>query len=194
MEEVLTPREALRELLHDASEGLLGWDPIGPLKDHLGEPFRQLEQRLQALVGERYALPAWDAAAYRRHKAADRLAAASEACHVVGWSREDMRNALGIVCEPSRTTLFRGPGSNRGSLGRRGSPSQCSCTGSTTFKPNPPCTKARSRDYAGPYEYLPDVTEGRDDWAEWEAMMASPSTDIVPNAWETLAGRLTPAH
>jgi len=100
MEEVLTPREALRELLHDASEGLLGWDPIGPLKDHLGEPFRQLEQRLQALVGERYALPAWDAAAYRRHKAADRLAAASEAFHVVGWSREDMRDALGIVCEP----------------------------------------------------------------------------------------------
>src|SRR5271165_7078763 len=38
-EEVLTPREALRELLHDGSEGLLGWDPIGPLKPHLGEPF-----------------------------------------------------------------------------------------------------------------------------------------------------------
>ena len=99
-DEVLTPREALRELLHDASEGLLGWDPIGPLKPHLGEPFRKLEHRLQVLVGERYVLPAWDAAAYRRHKAADRLAAASEAYHVVGWSREDMRGALGIVCEP----------------------------------------------------------------------------------------------
>ena len=44
MEEVLMPREALRELLHDASEGLLGWDPIGPLKPHLGEPFLKLEQ------------------------------------------------------------------------------------------------------------------------------------------------------
>ena len=98
-DEVLTPREALRELLHDASEGLLGWDPIGPLKPHLGEPFRKLEQRLEAVVGERNASPAWDAAAYRRHKAADRLAAASEACHVVGWSREDMRDALGILCE-----------------------------------------------------------------------------------------------
>ena len=56
--------------LHDASEGLLGWDPIGPLKDHLGEPFRQLEQRLQALVGERYAScrPGGTPAAYRRHK------------------------------------------------------------------------------------------------------------------------------
>ena len=71
------PGKALRELLHDASEGLLGWDPIGPLKPHLGEPFRKLEQRLQALVGERYALPPWAGAAYRRHTAADRLAAAS---------------------------------------------------------------------------------------------------------------------
>src|SRR5271165_1258316 len=44
-EEVLTPREALRELLHDGSEGLLGWDPIGPLKPHLGEPFHQLGVR-----------------------------------------------------------------------------------------------------------------------------------------------------
>jgi hypothetical protein len=49
---------------------------------YLGESFRKLEHRLQALVGERYDLPAWVAAAYRRHKAADRLAAASEACHV----------------------------------------------------------------------------------------------------------------
>ena len=24
-----------------------------------------------------------------------------------------------------------------------------------------------------PFGYLPDVTEGRDDWAEWEAMMAA---------------------
>ena len=56
-EEVLAPGEALRELLHDASEGLLGWDPIGPLKAHLGEPFRRLERRLQAAVAERYELP-----------------------------------------------------------------------------------------------------------------------------------------
>src|SRR5208337_5239197 len=109
-DEVLTPREALRELLHDASEGLLGWDPIGPLKPHLGEPFRKLEQRLQALVGERYSLPAWDAAAYRRHKAADRLAAASEACHIVGWSREDTRDALGILCQPLEEDPLPMPG------------------------------------------------------------------------------------
>ena len=32
----LTPGEALRELLHDADEGLVGFDPISPLKLHLG--------------------------------------------------------------------------------------------------------------------------------------------------------------
>ena len=30
-----------------------------------------------------------------------------------------------------------------------------------------------------PFEHLPDVTERRDDWAEWEAMTASPSADII---------------
>ena len=44
------------------------------------------------------------------HKAADRLAAASEACHVVGWSREDMRDALGIVCEPLEEDPLPMPG------------------------------------------------------------------------------------
>jgi hypothetical protein len=45
-----------------------------------------------------------------------------------------------------------------------------------------------------PFGYLPDVTERRDDWAEWEAMMASPPIDIIPNAWDALASRLTPAQ
>ncbi len=45
-----------------------------------------------------------------------------------------------------------------------------------------------------PFEYLPDVTDGSDDWSEWEAMMAKSSTDIIPNAWDALAGRLTPAQ
>jgi hypothetical protein len=38
----LTPGEALRELLHDADEGLLGFDPISPLKPHLGAAFDAL--------------------------------------------------------------------------------------------------------------------------------------------------------
>ena len=45
-----------------------------------------------------------------------------------------------------------------------------------------------------PFVYLPDVTERRDDWAEWGTMMASRSTDIIPNAWDALASRLTPAR
>src|SRR5580704_5540264 len=41
----LTPGEALRELLHDATEFMLGWDCITPLKAQLGEPFRALEAK-----------------------------------------------------------------------------------------------------------------------------------------------------
>ena len=43
----LTPGEALRELLHDATEFMLGWDCITPLKAQLGEPFRALDARLR---------------------------------------------------------------------------------------------------------------------------------------------------
>ena len=96
----LTAQEGLRELLHDATEFMLGWDCIAPLKAQLGAPFRQLEARLQAAVDARYQLPSWTAEAYAKHKRADRLAAASEAFHVVGWSRTDMVEALGIEIPP----------------------------------------------------------------------------------------------
>ena len=46
----LTAQEGLRELLHDATEFMLGWDCIAPLKAQLGAPFRQLEARLQAAI------------------------------------------------------------------------------------------------------------------------------------------------
>jgi tetratricopeptide (TPR) repeat protein len=96
----LTAGEALRELLHDAAEFMLGWDCVAPLKAQLGAPFRQLEARLQAAVEARYRLPPWTAEDYAKHKRADRLAAASEAFHVVGWSRTDMVKALGIEIHP----------------------------------------------------------------------------------------------
>ena len=96
----LTAREGLRELLHDATEFMLGWDCIAPLKAQLGAPFRQLEVRLEAAVEARYRLPPWSAEGYAKHKRADRLAAASEAFHVVGWSRTDMVEALGIAIPP----------------------------------------------------------------------------------------------
>ena len=96
----LTASEGLRELLHDATEFMLGWDCGAPLKAQLGQPFRKLEARLQAAVDARYQLPSWTAEDYAKHKRADQLAAASEAFHVVGWSRTDMVKALGIEIHP----------------------------------------------------------------------------------------------
>ena len=96
----LTAGQGLRELLHDATEFMLGWDCIAPLKAQLGQPFRDLEARLQAAVDARYRLPPWTPESHAAHKRADRLAAASEAFHVVGWSRIEMRKALGIEIAP----------------------------------------------------------------------------------------------
>ena len=51
--------EELRELLHDAEEGLLGFDCISVLKPFLGEGFRSLSERLERAVFLRYGLPRW---------------------------------------------------------------------------------------------------------------------------------------
>ncbi len=92
--------EALRELLHDAEEGLMGFDPISPLKPHLGPAFKSVTDRLRAAIDARYRLPAWDKAGYVLHKRADHLAAASEAVYVTGWSRQDIRESLQIALDP----------------------------------------------------------------------------------------------
>ena len=97
----LTPREALRELLHDADEGLLGFDPISPLKPHLGVGFAALTCRLRHAIDTRYSLPGWAAEDYLLHKRADHLAAASEALHVAGWSMEDITETLGLRLAPA---------------------------------------------------------------------------------------------
>ena len=97
----LPPREALRELLHDATEALIGGiDPITPLKPHLGAGYARIVAGLERAVDQRYRLPAWRAEDYREHKHADELAAASEAHHVVGWHKPALRRDLGIVLEP----------------------------------------------------------------------------------------------
>jgi hypothetical protein len=92
----LAPVIELRELLHDAEEGLLGFDAVSPLKPFLGEGFRDLTRRLEQAVFLRYGLPAWTPAEHERHKRADRLAAASEAVHVAGWSAKEVRDTLRI--------------------------------------------------------------------------------------------------
>ena len=96
----LTPGEALRELLHDSDEGLLGFDPISPPKPHLGPEFQALTSRLKKAIGERYGLRPWSAEDYLLHKRADHLAAASEALHVAGWTRDEIRETLGIRLSP----------------------------------------------------------------------------------------------
>lgn len=92
----VSPLEQLRELLHDAEEGLLGFDAISVIKPFLGDAFRDLTRRLEHAVFLRYGLPAWDARSHAAHKRADRLAAATEAVHVAGWSMEEVRRTLKI--------------------------------------------------------------------------------------------------
>ncbi len=99
-EQPLQDRGALlRELLHDAEEGLLGFDPLSVLKPYLGPAFKALTDRLTEAVARRYDLPDWDELGYRLHKRADRLAAASEAVHVAGWPAHEARDILRIAAE-----------------------------------------------------------------------------------------------
>ncbi|WP_370647565.1 phosphohydrolase [Polymorphobacter sp. PAMC 29334] len=101
----LEPPLALYELLHDAEEGLIAFDCIAPLKAFLGEPFRELCRRLARAVADRYKLPTLSPQEWQQHKAADRIAAASEALHVVRWSAEQIRDTLAIEDTP----LMRDP-------------------------------------------------------------------------------------
>jgi hypothetical protein len=96
----LPVRVQLLELLHDAEEGLVGFDPISPLKPILGEAFSQVMQKLQAAVLARYWVGDWRPEEHQAHKRADVLAAASEAVHVAGWSAAEVRQVLGIKLLP----------------------------------------------------------------------------------------------
>lgn len=92
-----------RELIHDAEEGLVGFDCILPLKPFLGENFRLLSEKLQDAVFLRYGIQRWNESEYRLHKKADRIAAASEAVYIAGWSVAEVRNTLGIAEEALET-------------------------------------------------------------------------------------------
>lgn len=96
----LPPVIELRELLHDAEEGLLGFDAISVIKPFLGNGFQELTSRLVSAVFLRYGLPQWSPTEHVQHKRADRLAAASEAVHVVGWTPAEVRKTLKITSEP----------------------------------------------------------------------------------------------
>ena len=126
----LTPAEALRELLHDATEFMLGWDCITPLKAQLGEPFRALEARLQSAIDTRYRLrngrprltrsTSAPTAAPPRPKLSMSLAGAGPTCAKPCASPKPR----------SSTILFRRAVSRLGSPGPRASPRGCSSNGS----------------------------------------------------------------
>lgn len=72
----------------------------------MGTSFKQLDGRLEAAIATRYGLRAWTEHDYERHKRADRLAAASEALHVPGWSRAEISETLLIpVCPLSEDPM-----------------------------------------------------------------------------------------
>ena len=96
----LNAGQQLRELLHDADEGLINFDCISPLKPFLGPAFASLQARLTGVVALRYRLPAWRPDEKHAHKQADIAAAASEAVHVAGWTRAEVRETLGIRSVP----------------------------------------------------------------------------------------------
>jgi hypothetical protein len=96
----LTPAQELRELLHDADEGLINFDCISPLKPFLGPAFADLQARLWGVIALRYRLPTWNAEDKRAHKAVDIAVAAAEAVHVVGWTAQEVRETLGIRAAP----------------------------------------------------------------------------------------------
>jgi hypothetical protein len=93
--------EALRELLHDADEALIGgFDPISPLKPLLGAEYANLVAKLQGAVFKRYSLTYWTPDERKHHKHADNLAGASEAVHVAGWSLDEVQDLLNIGLKP----------------------------------------------------------------------------------------------
>lgn len=96
-EEPLPAQQQLKCLLHDGEEAFLSFDCITPLKGVLGQPFKEVCDRLMDAIEMRYSLPAWEPEEYRVHKEADRTAAACEAVHVVGWQRQEVQEVLGIT-------------------------------------------------------------------------------------------------
>lgn len=99
----LTPYAELRELLHDADEGLLGFDALSVIKPFLGAGFHALANRLQDAVFQRYGIQYWTPEEKDAHKRADRIAAASEAFHVAGWKKEEVKQVLKISFKPLDT-------------------------------------------------------------------------------------------
>ncbi len=99
-EGALTAGEGLRELLHDATEFMLGWDCITPLKAQLGEPFRALEARLQTAIDARYRLPEWTPEDTRSTSGRTGSPPPPRQCTSSAGAGFEMRKTLGITETP----------------------------------------------------------------------------------------------
>jgi len=100
----LKPRASAQLLmatkLHDASE-YVTHDLITPLKAVVGDVFKEVEQRLTAAIYLRFGLkPILDPADKALIKRADRIAAATEAVQLAGFSVKECRTVLNFKDPP----------------------------------------------------------------------------------------------
>ncbi|WP_211545875.1 phosphohydrolase [Magnetospirillum sulfuroxidans] len=98
----LSPALELANLVHDGAEALgVRWDPITPVKPFLGDGFHKMDRAIQRAIHIRLGLPADIPVDWKKAiKHADRRAAAAEALHIAGWSREEIRSTLKIRLAP----------------------------------------------------------------------------------------------
>lgn len=90
----------LAALLHDAPEYVCH-DLITPMKNLVGDVFRDLENNLQQAVHLRFGLPAVLPADIKKCiKTADKIAAATEAVNLAGFTPAELRPVLGITVSP----------------------------------------------------------------------------------------------
>jgi len=82
-------------LAHDLAEAVYG-DAVTPVKAVLGQPYRELEQRLERALCLALGFGAAVPEAWRRAvKRADRIAAVSEAVQLAGWTEKEARQLVG---------------------------------------------------------------------------------------------------
>ena len=131
----LTAREALREILHDATEALWGFDLLCPLKPQLSPEFERLDRRLQAAVDQRYQFASLDRrhlcpAQTRRSVGGGERGLPCRRLDPHGHEREPRDHARSSRRGPSHPSH---PACSHGSPGRRSSLKHCSCSGLPHF-------------------------------------------------------------
>lgn len=96
----LSADQELREPLHDADEALIGgFDAISPLKPIIGPSYASVVEALQKAVSL-VTNHLRGIEAIIGYTSAERLAAASEAVHVAGWSLVEVQDLLNIGLTP----------------------------------------------------------------------------------------------